>query len=91
MSESTALNWLTNYVRPRIRALVGTSKPEVPENLWHQCPACERMIFHRDLEANSRVCPHCGHDSEARPDLHAKHAMCSKCGKTFAIEGNAKR
>lgn len=68
MSESTALNWLTNYVRPRIRALVGTSKPEVPENLWHQCPACERMIFHRDLEANSRVCPHCGHHMRVGPD-----------------------
>jgi acetyl-CoA carboxylase carboxyl transferase subunit beta len=56
------MTWLTTYVRPRIRAWVGTSaKPDVPEHLWHQCPACERMIFHRDLEANQRVCPQCGH------------------------------
>lgn len=63
------MNWLTNYVRPRFRALVrSSSKPEVPENLWHQCPSCERMIFHRDLEANQRVCPHCGHHMRVGPE-----------------------
>ena len=53
------MNWLTNFVRPKIRALV--RKPDVPDNLWDKCPACDKMIFHRDLEANQRVCPHCGH------------------------------
>ncbi|MBM3525685.1 MAG: acetyl-CoA carboxylase carboxyltransferase subunit beta, partial [Alphaproteobacteria bacterium] len=53
------MNWITNYVRPKLRALV--RKPEVPDNLWDKCPACEKMIFHRDLEANQRVCTHCGH------------------------------
>jgi acetyl-CoA carboxylase carboxyl transferase subunit beta len=53
------MNWLTNFVRPKIRALV--RKAEVPENLWDKCPSCAKMIFHRDLEANARVCPHCGH------------------------------
>jgi acetyl-CoA carboxylase carboxyl transferase subunit beta len=53
------MNWLTNFVRPKIRALV--RKADVPENLWDKCPACAKMIFHRDLEANARVCPHCGH------------------------------
>jgi acetyl-CoA carboxylase carboxyl transferase subunit beta len=54
------MNWLTNFVRPKIRALV--RKPaEVPDNLWDKCRNCEKMIFHRDLEANQRVCPHCGH------------------------------
>jgi len=63
------MNWLTNYVRPRFRALVRSSgKPEVPENLWHQCQSCERMIFHRDLEANQRVCPHCNHHMRVGPD-----------------------
>lgn len=68
------MNWLTSYVRPKIRALVerGTSKPEVPENLWHQCPSCERMIFHRDLEANQRVCPHCAHHMRVGPDFRFK-------------------
>ncbi len=61
------MNWLTNYVRPRIRALVERNRVEVPENLWNQCPACERMIFHRDLEANQRVCPHCNHHMRVDP------------------------
>ena len=54
------MNWLTNYVRPKLRSLVGT-KSDVPENLWVQCPSCEQMLFHRDLEANLNVCSHCGH------------------------------
>ena len=53
------MSWLTNFVRPKIRAFV--RKTEVPDNLWDTCPACAKMIFHRDLEANQRVCPHCGH------------------------------
>ncbi len=61
------MNWLTNYVRPKIRALVERRRVEVPQNLWHQCPACERMIFHRDLEANQRVCPHCDHHLRVGP------------------------
>ena len=62
------MSWLTDYVRPKIRALYTRDKPEVPENLWHQCPSCERMIFHRDLEANQRVCPHCDHHMRVGPD-----------------------
>ena len=53
------MNWLTEYVRPKIRTLF--ARREVPENLWHQCPSCQQMIFHRDLLANLKVCTHCGH------------------------------
>jgi acetyl-CoA carboxylase carboxyl transferase subunit beta len=52
------MNWIANFVRPKIRALVNR---EVPENLWHKCPSCAQMIFHRELESRNRVCPHCGH------------------------------
>ena len=62
------MNWLTNYVRPKIKALVG-SKPEVPENLWVNCQSCEKMIFHRDLAANSQVCPHCDRHFRVGPDF----------------------
>lgn len=54
------MNWLKNFVRPKLRELVGGQK-EIPENLWHKCPACEQMIFRRDLEKNLNVCQHCGH------------------------------
>lgn len=54
------MNWLTNIIRPRIRSLVGEQK-EVPDNLWQKCPACEGMLFHRDLAEAHNVCYHCGH------------------------------
>jgi len=54
------MNWINNYVRPKIRALV-ERRPEVPENLWEKCPQCAAMIFHRELAENHRVCMHCGH------------------------------
>ena len=54
------MNWLKNFVKPKLRELVGGQK-EIPENLWRQCPKCDQMIFHRDLEENQNVCPHCGH------------------------------
>jgi acetyl-CoA carboxylase carboxyl transferase subunit beta len=69
------MNWLTNYVRPKIRALVGGERPEVPENLWHQCPSCERMIFHRDLETNQRVCPHCNHHMRVSPEYRFRSLL----------------
>ena len=53
------MNWLTNFVRPKLRALV--AKKEVPENLWRKCASCGQMIFYRELEANLFVCPHCDH------------------------------
>lgn len=51
------MNWLTNFVRPKIQALM--HKNEVPDNLWDKCDACEHMIFHRDLVENTYVCHHC--------------------------------
>ncbi|MEK9660898.1 MAG: acetyl-CoA carboxylase, carboxyltransferase subunit beta, partial [Alphaproteobacteria bacterium] len=36
-------------------------KEDVPDNLWHKCPNCEQMIFHRELAENLRVCRHCDH------------------------------
>ncbi|HTI00263.1 MAG TPA: acetyl-CoA carboxylase, carboxyltransferase subunit beta, partial [Acidisoma sp.] len=57
------MSWLTEFVRPKIRTLLG--RKDVPENLWHQCPACQQMIFQRDLDANLKVCPHCGNHMRA--------------------------
>jgi acetyl-CoA carboxylase carboxyl transferase subunit beta len=51
------MSWLTNFVRPKIQALVG--KKDVPDNLWHRCPACDQMLFHRELTENLHVCHHC--------------------------------
>lgn len=54
------MNWLKDFVRPKLKELVGGAK-DIPDNMWHQCPKCEQMLFHRDLTANDHVCQHCGH------------------------------
>lgn len=54
------MSWIANFVRPKLRELVGGRK-EVPDNLWHKCPNCGQMIFHRDLTKNLQVCQHCDH------------------------------
>lgn len=61
------MNWLTNFVRPKIRALVGN---DVPDNLWEKCPKCEQMIFRKELEANLQVCPHC--DNHLRLNVNSR-------------------
>ena len=52
------MNWISDWALPKIQGLF---KREAPENLWHNCPSCQQMIFHRDLEKALRVCSHCGH------------------------------
>lgn len=53
------MNWITNIVRPKLRALV--HKTDVPDNLWTKCPHCEQMLYHREIETNLHVCPRCDH------------------------------
>jgi acetyl-CoA carboxylase carboxyl transferase subunit beta len=67
------MSWLTDVVRPKIRTLLG--QREVPDNLWRQCPACQQMIFHKDLERNLKVCTHCGH--------HMRTTAVERLGWTF--------
>ncbi|MFT4013381.1 MAG: acetyl-CoA carboxylase, carboxyltransferase subunit beta [Paracoccus sp. (in: a-proteobacteria)] len=59
------MNWITNYVRPRINSLF--SRREVPENLWTKCPECSNMLFHRELSDNLNVCTHCDHHLAITP------------------------
>jgi|TARA_B100001964_G_scaffold173475_1_gene191059 acetyl-CoA carboxylase carboxyl transferase subunit beta len=60
------VNWLTNFVRPKLQALV--RKRNGAENLWQKCPSCGQMIFHRELEQNQRVCGACDHHMQLPPD-----------------------
>ena len=53
------MNWLTNFVKPKLNALV--SRREVPENLWQNCPSCANMMHHKDLNENLRVCNTCNY------------------------------
>ncbi len=55
------MNWIKNFVRPRIRSLLGAEKREVPENMWIKDPDSGQMVFYKDLEANGFVFPGSGH------------------------------
>jgi len=52
------VNWITNYVRPRINSMLG--RRDTPENLWIKCPETGEMVFHKDLEENKWVIPASG-------------------------------
>jgi acetyl-CoA carboxylase carboxyl transferase subunit beta len=36
-------------------------KDAYPADLWTKCPSCETMVFNKQLEKATRVCPTCGH------------------------------
>ncbi len=59
------MNWLTNVARPRIKSFFGGR--ETPENLWHKCPNCGEMVFHRDIKAKQYVCPACDYHMKIGP------------------------
>src|SRR6056297_2007137 len=59
------MNWITNYVRPRINSIF--SRREMPENLWSKCDDCGTMLFHRELSTNLNVCTNCGHHMAITP------------------------
>jgi acetyl-CoA carboxylase carboxyl transferase subunit beta len=59
------MNWISNYVRPKINSLF--SRREVPENLWTKCSECGTMLFHRELAANLNVCTSCDHHMAISP------------------------
>ena len=73
------MNWLTSYVRPKIRKIV--KQRDIPDNLWEKCPSCEEMVFHKDLEQNLLVCPKCNYHfkmkGEDRLKLLFDNGLCT--------------
>lgn len=59
------MNWISNYVRPKIGSLF--SKRDTPDNLWTKCPECGTMLFHRELTDNQNVCTNCDHHMHITP------------------------
>ncbi|MBK5932771.1 acetyl-CoA carboxylase carboxyl transferase subunit beta [Rhodovulum imhoffii] len=59
------MNWINNYVRPKINSLF--SRREMPDNLWTKCDDCGTMLFHRELSDNLNVCTNCGYHMGITP------------------------
>ena len=57
------MSWFQKLLPPKIkrRELGAESKKNVPEGLWHKCPACQAVLYYSDLEKNHSVCPKCNH------------------------------
>ncbi len=59
------MNWISNFVRPKINAMF--SRRETPENLWTKCDSCGTMLFHRELFDALNVCNGCQHHMYIAP------------------------
>ena len=65
------MNWITNFVRPRINSMLG--RREMPENLWIKDPESGEMVFHKDLEQNQFVVPSSGHHMKIAAKERLRH------------------
>ena len=63
------MNWLTDIVRPKIQK---TTPKEIADNLWVKCPACNQMLFSKELKKSMYVCTSCGHHLRLYVDKRLK-------------------
>lgn len=77
------MNWIKNFVRPKIRGILGT-KRDVAENMWIKCPETGEMVFYKDLEANQFVIPNSGYHMRMEPEVRLAHTFDG--GKYTQIE-----
>lgn len=54
------MGWL-NQLPQKIKRVVHADKKTVPEGLWSKCPACQSVLYRKDLEDNAEVCPKCAY------------------------------
>ena len=53
------MNWITKFIKPKIKSLFEKKSSKIEENLWITC-GCKNLIYKEDMEANQKVCPKCG-------------------------------
>jgi acetyl-CoA carboxylase carboxyl transferase subunit beta len=59
-NKGYTMGWL-NKLPQKIKRVVGADKKTVPEGLWIKCPSCQSVLYRKDLEDNSEVCPKCSY------------------------------
>ena len=55
------MSWFEKLLPSTIRTEKSTEKKNIPEGLWHKCPACSSVLYRAELERNHDVCPKCNH------------------------------
>ena len=67
------MNWITNFVRPKLKSILPTHRDSSPDGLWSKCPECNAMLYHRELEHSQNVCPSCDHHLAIAPRKRFAH------------------
>ncbi|MDP2152581.1 MAG: acetyl-CoA carboxylase, carboxyltransferase subunit beta [Methylotenera sp.] len=79
------MGWL-NKLPQKIQRVVGADKKTVPEGLWSKCSSCQSVLYRKDLEDNSEVCPKCGYHN--RIGARARLAQLLDVEGQFEIGAN---
>ena len=66
------MNWLTNYIKPKLESLV--KKKDIPKNLWIKCQ-CGTMIYYKDYNKSLGVCNECGTHMRLPADTRIKFLL----------------
>ena len=53
------MNWISKFIKPKIKSLFEKKSSKTDENLWTTC-GCKNLIYKEDMEDNQNVCPKCG-------------------------------
>ena len=53
------MNWITKFIKPKIKSLFEKRSSRVEDNLWTTC-SCKNLIYKEDMDSNLKVCPKCG-------------------------------
>ena len=79
------MGWL-NQLPQKIKRVVGGDKKTVPEGLWSKCPACQTVLYMKDLADNAEVCPKCSYHN--RIGARARLAQLLDAEGQFEIGAN---
>ncbi|MCY3878331.1 MAG: acetyl-CoA carboxylase, carboxyltransferase subunit beta [Rhodobacteraceae bacterium] len=61
------MNWITNFVRPKIKSILQVPGTSSTEDLWSKCDECGAILYHRELDHSQNVCPSCDHHMGITP------------------------
>ncbi|MDC0903802.1 acetyl-CoA carboxylase carboxyltransferase subunit beta [Pelagibacteraceae bacterium] len=53
------MNWITKFIKPKIKSLFEKKSSKTDENLWTTC-GCKNLIYKEELQSNLKCCPKCG-------------------------------
>ncbi len=76
--KSPSSNGTSFLKKPKIGS-AKSRKREIPEGIWTKCPKCSTMLYDKELDANLKVCLHCGHHFQlgSRERIHSLVETCS--------------